>query len=229
MVYIRHKKNSELKEKMGLFESEVSVDISFTAFFTVLTLFFISLLIKKFFPDYVDPSVKVSILFLIISTCGFLFSTLIYANSTGKTFLFKSKKFAKKIWTQKRFEKCILLGTTISEYMGVYFLILAIPLIINIITKDIFLRVSTLLIVLFGLGIYHLSGFAIMNRHFKHWHYHFILTIMILETLLFAAQFYQNKLFICIFSAFLVLFIFLLATYIWVKAEKVIENLEKKL
>jgi hypothetical protein len=215
---------------LGLYQAEVSVDISFTAFFTAVTLFFTGLLLK----DFKELSLKytsfieIPIIFLILSVSGFLYSTLIYANATGKFLKIASKRFAKRILNKSEFERCILLGTTISEYLGVYFLILSIPLTINAISDILFLRVIVLIMILLGLWFYHASGFCVMKRHFKKHHFTFLSFIFILETAIFLGQILKNSI-IAYISCFLLIFLILsLASYIFINSKKIIENLEKK-
>jgi hypothetical protein len=221
--------------RIGIYENEVSIDISFSALFTTVTLFFVGLLIKEFPPQEYGICSEIPILFLIISACGFLYATLIYANATGVSLIFKirghklKRKYAKKIWHHNKFEKCILLGTTISEYLGVYFLILSIPLVVNIVTENILLRVATLILVLSGVVVYHASGFSVMSRHFKCSHYRLLSIIIILEAGLFLGQFFRIDYLAYIFAGLLLLFILSLTIYIGINAKKLIENIGKEI
>ena len=119
---------------LSLYQDEVQVGVSVTSFMTGVTIFFVGLLITKF--DSYDTSIKIPILFLILSAFGFLYSTLILANTSSELSRLRTD----------RFHKSMNLGDSIGEYIGVYFLVLAIPLVINVITNDSFLRISTLLV-----------------------------------------------------------------------------------
>ncbi len=191
-----------VKEKRNLevLSGEVQVGVSFTAFMTAVTIFFVGLLITKF--ESFDISIKIPILFLIISTFGFLYSTLIYANASG----ILSKMVI------KNFDKNMLIGDVLSEYLGVYFLVLAIPLVINVITIDSFLRIATLIVALGGLLIYHLSGFSLMDRHFKRKHYWYLSLVIILEIALFYTQIY-NLIYFVPLAVILILIILLLGFF----------------
>lgn len=224
----KKRKIKNLIKYLGLYQSEISVDISFTAFFTAVTLFFTGLLLKEFPLKKYKNLIEIPIMFLIISTCGFLYSTLIYANATGKFLRVFSKIFAKRILNKAEFERCILLGTTISEYLGVYFLILSIPLTINAITTFLFLKLIVLFSVLLGLWFYHFSGFCVMKRHFSKHHFHFLFVIMILEILIFLGQVLKNYILAYTFSFLLVFLILSLVWYIVRNAKRISQNLEKR-
>ena len=194
------------KRNLEVLSSEVSVGVSFTAFMTAVTIFFVGLLITKF--ESFDLSIKIPILFLIISTFGFLYSTLIYANASGTL----SKMLI------KNFDKNMLIGDVLSEYLGVYFLVLAVPLVINVITTDSFLRIATLIVALGGLLIYHISGFSLMDRHFKRKHYWYLFLIIILEITLFYTQIYDLIYFVPL--AVVLIIIILLLTFFSSRGEK---------
>lgn len=223
----KNKKRMHLKD-WNLYESEISVDISFTAFFTAIVLFFMGILLKSFSGEKYGILVELPILFLTISACGFLYSTLIYANATGKFILFKSKIFSKQIWAKRRFERCLTMGTTVSEYFGVYFLILSIPLAVNVLAENIFLKMVILFMVMGGLLFYHISGFCVMSRHFKRYHYAFLAVVVILEIILFIAQIFENATLAYFLTGILISFLFSLTVYIGLNSYKLIENLEKR-
>lgn len=157
-------------------QAEIQVGVSITAFMTAVTIFFVGLLIANF--DKYDISIRIPILFLIISTFGFLYSTLIYGNASGQVSRLKPEKF----------NKHMILGNSISEYIGVYLLILSMPLVINVITEDLFLRIATLTSAFAGLIMYHVSGFSIMERNYKKTHYLILGLIIFLEIVLFILQ-----------------------------------------
>lgn len=182
----------------GLIQDEVSVSVSFTAFMTAVTVFFVGLLLTNF-TNY-SASVKFPILFLIVSTFGFLYSTLIFANTSGNIARLNGKNVHRQL----------LLADAMSEYLGVYLLIFSIPLVINVITPDLFLRIATLVVSLGGLIIYHVSGFSIMERQFKKMHYLFLTSAVILEVLLYITQ-ALNPLYMLPLSIVLTLFLIILS------------------
>ncbi|MBS3172362.1 hypothetical protein J4438_02170 [Candidatus Woesearchaeota archaeon] len=174
--------------------SEVQVGVSITAFMTGVTIFFAGLLITNF--ENPTIAIEIPILFLIISTFGFLYSTLVYANASGELNHFNSN----------RFNKYMMIGNTVSEYIGVYFLVLCIPLVINVVTQSLFIKIATLTIALVGLIIYHSSGCSIMGRDYKKLHYLFLLLIILLELILFLTQTMYQSYFVY-FASIMILFL----------------------
>lgn len=189
------------KEGLELLQGEIMTSVSFTAFMTAVTIFFTGILLTNF-KDY-DNSVKIPILLLIISTFGFLYSTLIFANTSGNISRLGGRNIHKQI----------LIGDVLSEYFGVYFLVISVPLVINVITTDNFLRISTLIISFLGLSIYHLSGFSIMQRHFLRLHYLFFSIIILLAVSLWLAQVFNPRYLVNLTIIF-ILFISALAFFV---------------
>ncbi len=143
------------KQKFSMYLTQAQTNVSFTSFMTAVVVFFTGLLIASF--NQFDITIKIPIAFLIISTFGFLYSTLIFANAGGKAVG----------EDEKEFQRHMFMGDVISEYLGVYLLIFSIPLVIGVITNDIFLGIVAIVSALLGLAIYQFSGFAIIERHFK--------------------------------------------------------------
>jgi len=179
---------------------QVQIGVGFSGLFTAVTIFFIGFLLPGL-SNY-DVSIKIPILFLIISTFGFLYSTLIYANASGEI----ARAHV------ERFTRSIRLGNAISEYIGVYFLLLSIPLVLRAITQDSFLIISTLVVDLAGLLAYHLGGFSIMERNYKRFHYLFLSVILTLEVIIFFVQ-RQNLFYFSLLSTILIVFLILLTIF----------------
>jgi len=149
-------KGEDIKSQRGI---EIQAGVSFGGLFSTLTVFFTGLLISNYasFPS----NVRVPLLFLIISTFGFIYATLIYANASGKLNLKELKDCGRAIET----------ADILGEFMGVYTLLISIPLAIPIVTNDTFLIGSVFLADVIGLVVYHLSGFSIIQNYFpkNHW------------------------------------------------------------
>jgi hypothetical protein len=188
------------KEDLNLVAMEVQTSVSFTAFMTGVTLFFVGLLISQF--KVFNSSINIPILFLIISTFGFLYATLIFANASGKV--------ARSL--DKEVQKDLNHGNALSEYLGVYLLILAIPLVINIISLDNFLKIATIIAALGGLIFYHVSGFSIMGRAYEKLHYLFLSLIVIFELLLYFFQF-VNKFNFTLLAILMIVMLFSIAVF----------------
>lgn len=191
------------KVDLQLYQAQASTNVSFTAFMTAVVVFFTSLLLTKF--DYYNVSIKIPISFLIISIFGFLYSTIVFANASGVI-------LKKRIDLFKKHEN---LGNALSEYLGVYLLILSIPLVINVITNDIYLQLVTILSALIGLSIYQFSEFSIMQRQFKEVQHLCLSFLLILFGLiLFLAQKYD---FYFVHISIIFLIFILVVTYLGIK------------
>ena len=170
---------SSKQETLNLRQSQVQTYVSFTSFLTAVVVFFTGMILTQF--KTYDISIKIPISFLMISIAGFLFSTLIYASAAEEI-------------VRRRLEKAkrnIYFGDILSEYIGVYLLILSIPLVINVVTTDEFLRLVTLFAFVGGFGIYQFSHFSIIERHFSKTYHKFSLILISLEIILFFSQIYQ--------------------------------------
>jgi len=154
----------------------ISIDVGLLSFMTAVTIFINGLLLTRF--DSYDTLIKVPISFLILSMLGFLFSSLIIAN-TGENII------DNKVNENK---KHLLYGYAISEYIGVYLFVLSIPLAVNVITSDLYLRIVTILGTLFGLSVYQFMGFSILERHFPKTHKIFAILVILFGLILFTTQ-----------------------------------------
>ena len=135
-------------------DSEANVGIYISTFLGTVALFFAGILISRL--QNFDSSLKIPILYLIVATFGFVFSAVIYANMVG----------AKRL-ERKAEQSYIRLGNVISEYLGLYLFIAAIPMVVNAVTTDSFLRLTTLLVTMISLALYSVSPFSIARRGFS--------------------------------------------------------------
>ena len=179
------------QNKLSLYATQAQTNVSFTSFMTAVVVFFTGLLIASF--DKYNILIKIPISFLIISIFGFLYSTLIFANATGKIVN----------GDEKSFKRHMFLGDVISEYLGVYLLVFSIPLVIGVITQDNFVRIISILSALIGLAVYQFSSVSIMEKHFNLKHKFFAKCTLLIGTLLLIAQF-LNYYFILISVLFLI-------------------------
>ncbi|HLC56593.1 MAG TPA: hypothetical protein VJJ23_05130 [Candidatus Nanoarchaeia archaeon] len=164
------------KEDLEIYQTQIQTDVGFNGFMTAVVVFFVGLLITQF--NSYSLTIKIPISFLIISTFGFLYSTLIFSNAAEEVSQHKVEKFRRHTF----------LGYIISEYLGVYFLILSIPLVINVITNDLYLRIVTIIFSLAGLAIYQFLHFSILERHFNEKYKAFAWIIFIFGLILFLSQ-----------------------------------------
>ncbi|MFA6353431.1 MAG: hypothetical protein WCW93_00645 [Candidatus Paceibacterota bacterium] len=201
---------SNNKEDLNLYQAEVQTGVSLTSFMTAVTSFFLGLLITRIAD--MNITIKIPILFLIISTFGFLFSSIIYSNASGEITRLNGNKA----------KNYMLIGNVLSEYFGVYLLVLSIPLVINAVTSDIFLRTATFIVVIISLSLYSISQFSIAHRYLKPITKNiFVLCIVILELVMFMAQINLLPYFTLLSTVFLIFII--ISTYYFYKREERLE------
>ena len=183
------------EETLSRYSAEADVGVSFGGLFSALTVFFTGLLISNYnsFSEYV----RVPILFLVISTFGFVYATLIYANATAKL---KSTEL-------KSCEKAIRTADILSEFMGVYTLLISIPLVIPVVTDDVFLIYSVFISDVVGLIIYHLSSFDIVQEYYPRAHFFIVAVIIALMVALMFFLMNNNQLFLQLSVVATVLFL----------------------
>lgn len=167
------------KNNKSEYLEQVQTDVSLLSFMTAVSMFFSGLLLTRF--DSFNLFIKVPLSFLIISTFGFLFSSLILSNASQKIIDEKFEKASQRI----------LYGYVISEYLGIYLFVLSIPLVISAITSDFYLRMITLCAAIIGIALYQFMGFSLLEDHFPRNHKIFSLLIVLFGLILFIAQLRQ--------------------------------------
>lgn len=155
-----------MKDNQSPLLTELSVNVSQSAFFGTVALFFTGILVSQF--HSFRPSIKFSILFLVISTFSFIFSAAIYVNGAGELARHNSQKAV----------QYILVANQISEFLGLYLFVLAIPLALNAITNDSFLRFSVDTTALVGITLYSLSPFSVLSKE-TDGNLHIVISLMI--------------------------------------------------
>lgn len=138
-------------DKDGL-SAEISVGVTFSSLMGAVSLFFTGVLISQY--QSFDSTIKVPLLFLIISTFSFIFSATIYSNASTEITLNKLKVV----------EKYMVYAKNIVEFLGLYPLILSMPLVIGAVTKDGFLRMTTTVVALVGMALYSQSKFSTLEK-----------------------------------------------------------------
>lgn len=135
---------------------EISVGVTFASFMSAVTLFFAGVVISQY--KSFDPSIRVPLLFLIVSTFSFIFSASIYSNA-GLEVTARKPKLVRKY---------LVYANSLLEFCGLYLFIIATPLVIGAITADEFLRLATIVIASVGLFVYSQSNFSILHRELRH-------------------------------------------------------------
>lgn len=178
---------------------EAQVGLNLSGFMGTLALFFTGILISQI--NNFANTIKVPIIYLVVSTFAFLFSAVVYANVTG---LITTKKI-------NRTKKFLLVGNSLSEFLGLYLFILAIPMVIIAITNDTLLRAVIASISIISILLYTLSGFSIFDRSFsRNIRLLFSIIIIPLAVIMYLAQAASKEYFVII--AVILLIAMLVAT-----------------
>jgi hypothetical protein len=146
---------SKPASEASLYMGEASTSVSLMSFMTALVFFFAGLLLTGSAENQVRLRVPLSMLFL--SAFGFLYATLIYANATGE--------IARR--HRHGFDRQMSVANVVSEYFGVYGLVLAIPLTVLGYSPDRPLAMIVLILAVTGLWFYHSLGYSIMERYYS--------------------------------------------------------------
>ncbi len=163
------------------YTDEASTGVSFTAFMTAVSFFFIGLLLTG--SENIQGSLRVPLYFLFISTYGFLYSTIIYANATA---------FAVRE-DRERMKKHMYIGDLLSEYFGVYFLVLPIPFILYSFTGDLMLALLLLTTGHVIFFCYHYLGYSVLEGFVPSWGMKLSVATIILINILNFFVFYQKR------------------------------------
>ncbi len=159
---------------------EAGTGVSFTAFMTAVSFFFIGLLLTS--NRNLQGPLRVPLYFLFISTYGFLYSTFVYANATGFTVR----------ENRQRMKKHMYIGDLLSEYFGVYFLVLPIPFILYGFTDDLMLALLLLITGHVFFFCYHYLGYSVLEGFVPAWFMKVSVTVIISINVLNFSVFYQG-------------------------------------
>jgi hypothetical protein len=169
------------RKKDPRYADQISAAMSFSSIFSAMSVFFTGLIISNY--NNFGESIRIPSLFLIVSSLGFMFATIIYANATG--FFGKS---------DSKIAKAINIGDIVGEYFGVYLFLSAIPMVINVITNDAFFKYSVLFSIALGLIAYHYSGFSFTGLKDKRIQRPFLFYYLLVLGSLFFSQMYFPEL-----------------------------------
>lgn len=141
------------EREANLLMGETSISLSLTSIMTMVSFLFIALLLTR--EEGIQNSLKIPLLYFFISGFAFLYSTIIYANVSGNL-----ARLQENIAHQQ-----LCHGNVISEFFGIYFVIYAMPLVLNGFIDDIFFNFTILLINIIGFVFYHYLGYSILERY----------------------------------------------------------------
>jgi ribosomal protein S18 acetylase RimI-like enzyme len=166
----------------GSLNNEISVGVTFASLMAAISLFFTGVLVSAY--DSLGETIKVPMLFLIVSTFSFIFAATIYSNAGSEITLGKIKHV----------EKYMVYATNIVEFLGLYPLIISMPLVIGAVTQDTFLRIATTVVAIGGMALYSQSRFSILEKQLPGYQKRFYsLAIVCLALLLYVAQYLQQS------------------------------------
>ncbi len=134
---------------------EVSVGVTFASLMAAIALFFTGILIAQY--NSFDDTIRVPLLFLIISTFSYIFAASIYSNASEEITL-------DHVGNVKKY---LIYANNIFEFLGLYLLIIATPLVLGAVTHDNFLRISAIIVALGGLILYSSSNFSMLHKELK--------------------------------------------------------------
>ncbi len=134
------------------FNWEVSVGVTFASLMAAIALFFTGILVAQY--NSFDSTIRVPLLFLIISTFSYIFAASIYSNASEEITLDHIGKV----------KKYLIYANNIFEFMGLYLLIIATPLVLGAVTHDNFLRISAIFVAMCGLVLYSSSPFSMLHK-----------------------------------------------------------------
>ncbi len=135
-------------------QTESQTALGLTSFLGGAALFFTGILIAQI--NNFSSTIKVPIAYLIISTFAFIFASIIYANVSGQIRM-------NRLGVVKR---SILVANSLSEFLGIYLFIIAIPMVLSAITSDLVLRYIVDVAAIISLVLYTHSSFSIFRRSF---------------------------------------------------------------
>lgn len=154
-------------EDRELYMGESEISVSLTSFMTAVVFFFAGLLLTG--SSDLQIRLRIPLLLLFISAFGFLYSALIYANASGEVARLNKNKFHRQMSA----------GNILSEYLGVYCLVFAIPIAVLGYSSDKIFSIIVLIVSVMGFVFYHILGYSILERYFDKPYIYFILLFMI--------------------------------------------------
>jgi hypothetical protein len=170
-----------MKDKSSL-NYEVSVGVTFASLMGAISLFFTGVLLAQY--KSFDSTIRIPLLFLVISTFSYIFAASIYSNAGIEITVDDIPKV----------KKYLIYANNIFEFLGLYLLILATPLVVGAVTHDNFLKVATIIVALGGLTLYSLSSFSVLHKEVRNPFWKVVITgaFVVLGLLLYFSQNFEQ-------------------------------------
>jgi GNAT superfamily N-acetyltransferase len=161
-----------MRDDKSTFIAELEVGASYASLMSATSLFFTGILISQY--RSFNATIKVPLIYLIISTFSFIFAATIYSNAGNELTLNRTKAV----------EKYMIYAKNIVELLGLYLFILAVPLVIGSVTQDSFLRTSTIVVAIVGFTMYSRSKFSVLDKELSLRHKQYLSTVIVILALL---------------------------------------------
>jgi GNAT superfamily N-acetyltransferase len=161
-----------MREDKSTFIAEIEVGASYASLMSATSLFFTGILISQY--RSFNATIKVPLIYLIISTFSFIFAASIYSNAGNELTLNKIRAV----------EKYRIYAKNIVELLGLYLFILAVPLVIGSVTQDSFLRTSTIAVAIVGFTLYSRSKFSVLDKELNRRQQQYLSAVIIILALL---------------------------------------------
>jgi len=149
--------NVENTSKTTGYDSTADTEVSFSAFMTAVSLFFIGLLLDG--DPNTERALQIPLIYLFASSFAFFYSALIYANTSSQSPAVK--KHDRGLNYQFNW------ANALSESLGVYCLGFALPLTVIAYAETITFPMVVLGMHFFGFIFYHGMGFSIIERNIR--------------------------------------------------------------
>lgn len=145
--------NKPSKEDPVVNITEAFIGVALTSIMLLVVIFFATLLLIE--PPEHAFGLRMPLVFLFFSAFGLIYATLIYANASGE--IARVHK--------NRFDKQQAQGNVLSEIVGIYGLVIAIPIAVLEHSSD--TDLSLLVFAMGGLSLllYHALGYSILQRY----------------------------------------------------------------
>lgn len=197
----------------NVFMGEVSISVSTMSFLATVVFFLIGLLMNNKSADKIlFIKLRLPMMFLFISAFGFLYSTLIYGNASGDISRLNRKNFSKQM----------TIANIISEYIGVYMLCYAMPILVLGYSPDKTLSAYVLVIEVIGFSLYHIFGYSVIERYFsKPMMYIWLISGIGLQVSSFISFYYYYELYYYILTFLLVFHVLLITIISIIKGDEV--------
>jgi hypothetical protein len=135
--------------KVDLATARIAAGVMTTALMTAVVVFIVTVMLSSHGHGVpIDPP----LLLLVTSALGFIYGTLIYANAYPR------------YTDESKFNRQMHCGNAVSEMLGVYPLVLALPLSILYVVSSNTIQIATIVLATVAFVGYHVSSYSLLER-----------------------------------------------------------------